>query len=149
MPKRPVQSRFPVSLYATPSSAHRDVFYTVPRAGHLMAGPEHHIQREHFPGHELIFCLHGRGWVRIAGRTHSVSRGQFVWINCHRPHEHGAVKSDPWEVYWVRIEGPQLEQMCSILGVAENPVFDRFDRAAANPLFRELFELIPSNAPEA
>jgi AraC-like DNA-binding protein len=149
MPKRPRMTRYPVSLYSTPSPAHQEVFYTVPRAGHLIAGPEHHIQREHFPGHELIFCLHGRGWVRIGGRTHSVNRGQFVWINCHRPHEHGAVKSDPWEVYWVRIEGPQLEQMCSILSVADDPVFDRFDGAAAGPLFRELFELIPSNAPEA
>jgi AraC family transcriptional regulator, arabinose operon regulatory protein len=146
---RPASSQFPVSLYATPSPAHQDVFYTVPRAGHLVAGPEHHIQRGHFPGHELILCLNGRGWVRIAGRTHPVKRGDFVWINCHRPHEHGAVKSDPWEVYWVRVEGPKLERMCSILSVSANPVFNSFNASAAVPMFRELFRLIRGNAPEA
>lgn len=149
MPARAVENRFPVSLYATPSPRHQHVFYTAPRAGHLIAGPEHHIQRDHFPGHELILCLRGRGWARIAGRTHPVKRGDFVWINCHRPHEHGAVKSDPWEVYWVRIEGPRLEPMCNILSVGANPVFTGFDRAAAVPLFRELFALIASDAPEA
>ncbi len=149
MPKRSVRNRFPISLFATPSPAHQAVFYTVPRAGHLIAGPEHHIRREHFPGHELILCLRGRGWVRVAGRICQVKRGDFVWINCHRPHEHGAIRADPWEVFWVRIEGPRLEQMCSILTAQASPIFDRFDRAAAVPVFRELFQLIASNAPEA
>jgi AraC family transcriptional regulator, arabinose operon regulatory protein len=145
----PASSRFPVSLYATPNPAHQDVFYTAPRAGHLIAGPEHHIRRGHFPGHELILCLRGQGWVRIGGRTHPVKRGDLVWINCHRPHEHGAVKSNPWEVYWVRIEGPKLEPMCSILSVWANPVFSRFNAAAAAAVFREVFDLIRGNAPEA
>jgi len=149
MPRRRPENQFPISLYATPNPLHQDVFYTVPRAGHLIAGPEHHIQREHFPGHELILCLRGGGWVRIAGRTHRVKRGQFVWINCHRPHEHGAIKSDPWEVYWLRIEGPRLEQMCNILSTTANPVFTSFDRVGAVPIFHELFALIPSDAPEA
>lgn len=149
MPKRPRKTHYPVSLYATPSPAHREVFYTVPRAGHVVAGPEHDIQREHFPGHELILCLRGRGWVQVAGRTHPVSRGQLAWINCRRPHHYGPVKTDPWEVYWVRMEGPQLEPMCSILEVTANPVFEHFDGAAAAPVFREIFELIPSDAPEA
>lgn len=149
MTVRTTENRFLISLYATPSPLHQDVFYTVPRAGHLIAGPEHHIRRDHFPGHELILCLRGSGWARIAGRTHRVKRSEFVWINCHRPHEHGADRSDPWEVYWIRIEGPRLERMCNILSVAANPVFTGFDRAGAEPLFREIFGLIAGNAPEA
>lgn len=149
MPAHPLENQFPISLYATPNPLHRDVFYTIPRAGHLIAGPNHHIQREHFPGHELILCLRGSGWVRIAGRTSRVRPGDFVWINCHRPHEHGAIRSDPWEVYWVRIEGPRLEQMCNILSVTSSPVLSAFDLESAVPIFQELFTLIPSNAPEA
>jgi AraC-like DNA-binding protein len=149
MPERAARSRFPISLYATPSTAHQDVFYTALRAGHLIGGPDHHIRRDHFPGHELILCLRGRGYVRVAGRTHPVGPGNFVWINCHRPHEHGAVKAHPWEVYWVRIEGPRLEAMCNILSVTSNPVFKEFDRATAAPLFREIFRLMKSDAPEA
>lgn len=149
MAKRRALSRFPVSLYATPSPAHRDVFYTVARAGHLVAGPEHNIERDHFPGHELILCLKGRGWVRVRGRRFPVESGDLVWINCHQPHEYGAEKTSPWEVFWVRLEGPRLEQMCIILSVEDNPAFEGIDPAAAATLFRELFQLIPSSSPEA
>jgi AraC family transcriptional regulator, arabinose operon regulatory protein len=147
MPSQTTKSRFPISLYATPSPAHRDVFYTVLRAGHLIGGPEHRVRRDHFPGHELLLCLRGRGYVRVAGRTHHVSRGEFVWINCRIPHEHGALKSDPWEVLWIRIEGPRLEAMCNILSITVSPVFNGFDRATAVPVFREIFRLMKSDAP--
>lgn len=145
----PPSNRFPISLYATPNPAHQAVFYTVPRAGHLLAGPEHHIQRDHYPGHELILCLRGKGWTRIAGRTHQVRRGDLVWINCHHPHEHGAVKDDPWEVYWIRAEGPRLAQLAELLGVRATPVITGLDLRRAVPLFKELFRVISSDAPEA
>jgi AraC family transcriptional regulator, arabinose operon regulatory protein len=147
MPLR--KNRFPVSLYATPNAVHQDVFYTVPRAGHLIGGTEHHVQREHFPGHELILCLRGRGFVRVQGRRHAVEAGQFVWVNCHHPHEHGADGRDPWEVLWVRVEGPRLARICSILSADSAPVFAGFNRRAAEPRYREVFELMASDAPEA
>lgn len=149
MRSKPRKSSFPTSLFATPNPVHQDVFYTVPRAGHLIGGPDHLIRRNHFPGHELILCLQGQGYVRVAGNIHSVKSGQLVWINCHHPHEHGAVKEDPWEVYWVRIEGPRLARMCDILSVTEAPVFLGFDLPAAKPLYEEIFRLMPDNAPEA
>jgi len=142
-------SHFPISLFATPGPQFQDVFYTVPRAGHLVGGVDHHIRRDHFPGHELILCLRGRGFVRIAGRTHPVSRGQFVWINCHHAHEHGAITADPWEVYWVRAEGPRLAKISEWLAVSAAPVFADFDRAAAEPIYRDLFRLVAGNAPDA
>ncbi|MFM2132580.1 MAG: hypothetical protein RL646_1783, partial [Verrucomicrobiota bacterium] len=73
------ETRFLVSLHSTPAPAHQDVFYTVPRAGHLQASPSHRIRRDHYPGHELILCLAGRAWTRVAGRTHAVRAGDFVW----------------------------------------------------------------------
>lgn len=143
------KSRFPISLYATPHAAHQDIFYTVPRAGHLVGGADHHIQREHYPGHELILCLRGHGFVRVQGRRHPVQAGEFVWINCHRPHEHGAEKSDPWEVLWVRIEGPGLARICSILSAQSTPVFTGFQRKAAEALYREIFELMQRNTSDS
>jgi AraC-like DNA-binding protein len=145
----PVESRFPVSLYATPSSAHQDVFYTVPRGGHVIAGPDHHIRRDHFPGHELIFCLRGKGWARIAGRTHKVGMGDLVWINCHHPHEHGAVPDDPWEVLWIRVEGPRLAQMSELISVRENPVISTGEVETAKKIYGELFQWISAESPES
>lgn len=141
------ENSFPVSLHSTPSPLHQEVFYTVPRAGHLIAGRSHHIQRKHFPGHELILCLRGRGWTRIEGQLHKVEPGDLLWINCHHPHEHGAEAQDPWAVYWIRAEGPRLAQISEMLAVRESPVIRGLDFKSARRLFVELFELIAADAP--
>ena len=141
-----MKTRFPVSLYSTASPAHQEVFYTVPRAGHMIGGPDHRIRREHFPGHELIYCLKGAGYVRIEGVTHRVGPGELAWVNCHRPHEHGAVKADPWEVLWIRVEGPRLDRMCTMLSASADPVFRVPDPSA---VYQEIFALLASGAPDA
>lgn len=139
-------TRFPISLYSTVNPVHQEVFYTVPRAGHMIGDVDHHIRREHFPGHELIYCLKGAGWVRVEGVTHRVSPGELAWINCHHPHEHGALAEAPWEVVWVRVEGPRLEQMCTMLSAAANPVIAIPDPSA---IYREIFGLLESDEPES
>lgn len=139
-------TRFPVSLYHTANPVHQDVFYTVPRAGHMIGGPDHHIRREHFPGHELIYCLRGTGYARIEGVTHRVGPGELAWINCHHPHEHGADRSDPWEVFWIRVEGPRLERMCTMLSANTNPVFPV---PSPEAIYRELFSLLENDAPDS
>ena len=149
MPARRKSTRIPVSLFATPSPLHEEIFYTVVRAGHLIGGPDHHIRREHYPGHEIILCLRGRGFIAVAGRRHPVEAGQLVWANCHRPHEHGAVAGDPWELYWVRIEGPRLSRVAEVLEVESAPVFVEFDCEAAAAIYREIFALMEDRRPEA
>lgn len=149
MPPRLAPTSLPTSLFATPSALHAELFYTVVRAGHLIGGPDHHIQRPHYPGHELILCLRGRGFTRIGGRRHLVGARQLVWTNCHRPHEHGAIASDPWELYWMRIEGPRLDRMAAVLEVESAPVFSGFDFAEAGRIFRAVFALMKEQRAEA
>ena len=149
MPARPKTTRVPISLFATPSPLHEEIFYTVLRAGHLIGGPEHHIQRDHYPGHEIILCLRGRGYCAIGGRRHPVAAGQLVWADCHRPHEHGAVAADPWELYWLRMEGPRLSRVAEVLEVESQPVFVGFDSDAAALIYRQIFALMEDRSPEA
>lgn len=141
-------SKFVVSLFATPHAAHQKVFYTVPRAGHLVGGADHHVKRNHFPGHELILCLKGEGFVRVRGRRYAVRAGELVWVNCHQPHEHGANPLNPWEVYWLRIEGPQLEAICRMLSVTDAPVFPEFESTEAAVLYRRIFDWMEQDVPE-
>ncbi|MDZ4287441.1 MAG: AraC family transcriptional regulator [Prosthecobacter sp.] len=114
---------FLTNLYATPADWQRDLFHSVVRAGHLQAGYEHRIQRETYPGHELILSLSGRGWVQVVGKRHEVPPGSLVWINCHHPHAYGAAAKDPWELYWLRMEGRSLDRIAEILEVRSFPVF--------------------------
>lgn len=149
MPPRTEPTTVPISLFATPSELHTELFYTVLRAGHLIGGPDHHIQRDHYPGHEIILCLRGRGFTAVSGRRHPVRAKQLVWTHCHRPHEHGAIVSDPWELLWIRIEGPRLDRIAEVLEVAGDPVFVGFDFTLAASLYREIFALMQQQSAEA
>ena len=148
---RPVErlAHFPVSLYATPSDVHREVFYTVVRAGLLIGGNDHHIDRDHFPGHELILCLRGQGYVHIAGRRHPVRPGDFVWVDCGHPHRHGPEADDPWEVMWVRADGLRLSQIANLLGIEAQPIFPGMEVSRLQDWYEHIFALMRSNAASA
>jgi AraC-like DNA-binding protein len=147
MPVPTSETLFLQNLYATPADWQRDLFYSVVRAGHLKGGTDHRIQRETYPGHELILCLRGRGWVQIAGKRHDVAPQELVWVNCHHPHAYGAVSKDPWELYWVRVEGRALDRLAQLLEVRSMPVLGGFDAAGAAVEFERSFQYLDGNRP--
>ncbi|MBE7493468.1 MAG: AraC family transcriptional regulator [Verrucomicrobiaceae bacterium] len=147
MPSLFQETVFLKNLYATPADWQRDLFYSVVRAGHLRAGIDHRIERETYPGHEIILCLSGRGWLRIAGKKHDVSAGQLVWVNCHHPHAYGAVSRDPWELYWLRIEGRPLDRISELLQIRSQPVFDKLNARAAAIEFERAFDTMTGTRP--
>lgn len=120
----PNSTQFLISLYGAPAEPLREVFLTVVRAGRLEAGPEHFIERDYYPGHELIFCREGEGWARVRGKTHRVKAGQVLWINCHHPHSYGADRRQPWKLDWVRVEGTPMDRTWKMLSAEVVPVFD-------------------------
>lgn len=149
MARRTQLTRFLVSLYATPARPNRDAFYTVVRAGHLQAGPEHRIERENYPGHELIWCRSGKGVVRVEGREVAVGPGSVAWINCHHPHAYWADPDDPWEVFWIRVEGPQLDRICTILSAQRWPVIEALAPRPMERLFQRIFKQMQSRQADA
>ena len=147
MPSPPRETVFQINLHATPADWQRNLFYSVIRAGHLQAARDHRIERETYPGHEMIYCLRGQGWVRIAGRKHAVSSGQLLWVNCHHAHAYGAHVGEPWEVYWLRAEGRSLDRLAQMLQVRNEPVLDGIERAQISPCFERIFARMQSTKP--
>lgn len=142
-------AKFLLSLYHTPSEACGEVFYSVVRAGHLVAGPAHRITRDSYPGHELIYCLKGRGIARLSGRTFNIGPGQLIWVNCHHPHAYWADPANPWELYWLRFDGPHADRICKMLSPDGVPVFAGLNRALVEKVFRRVFQLMQSSQPDA
>lgn len=132
-------TRFLLSLFHTPSAETFACHHSVVRAGHLIAGPEHHIARDHYPGHELILCLRGTGEVQVQGKIWTVNAGDLVWIDCGQPHAYWAVKSDPWEVYWLRFDGPQGARWAASLAVKVHPVFAQLPLRTVRLVFDRIF----------
>jgi AraC-like DNA-binding protein len=141
------ETHFLTNLWATPAEWAQEVFCCPVRAGHLRAGVAHRIERETYPGSELILCLGGRGWVQVAGKRHEVEEGDLVWVNCSQPHAYGAVVKDPWEVYWIRAEGRDLDRLGKLAQVAGQPVLRLGDVREAALSFERVFKRMTGTRP--
>ncbi|MGY8663828.1 AraC family transcriptional regulator [Bradyrhizobium sp. UFLA05-109] len=101
------RTQFPEShQYVLPDVAWTRCAFTVLRAGKAITARDHRIQRDDYPGQDILYCTAGRGFVSSEGRTLSVGRGQLIWIANETPHAHWPDENDPWTVLWVRIDGP-------------------------------------------
>ncbi len=131
----PKETKILVSLFHTPTDASREVFYCVLRAGHLIAGLDYRQVHPNYPGHKLLLCLMGHGFIRVTGRTWPVGPGQVAWIFNHHENAHWPAEGSPWEMYWIRVEGPKLDQIYKTLAASGSPVFTRVDAAGAAAIF--------------
>ncbi|MGQ9366947.1 AraC family transcriptional regulator [Azospirillum sp. ST 5-10] len=115
--------------------------YRVLRAGHIRTGPGYRIARDNVPGHEFLFCVGGAGYVKVDNRSHRVLPGELAWLPVQWPHAHAPDRDDPWELLWLRVDGPKLDTLMAVLAVRAEPVF-RFARPAE---VRGLFDAVLSH----
>ena len=111
--------RIPVSRSHLPSASGRPVFNVVLRSGHfLFQGGEREWRVT--PGHELFYCLSGRGCVLSEKRLFRVDPFELAWLS--GPTAYWADQA-PWEILWMRVDGHHVEQTCEVLSVPQGPVF--------------------------
>lgn len=151
MPQNRGETRIPLSLFHTPTEVSQQLFYSVLRAGHIVSAPGYRIARRHYPGHEFLLCLRGKGFIQVFNRTWPVVERQIAWIDCSHPHSHWPDKIAPWEIYWIRVEGGNLNQVYLALAVDSAPVFSGFNMDSIGGIYQEIFQLLrdPSGAMEA
>ena len=130
------------SHFHTPSALSQLLFHTVLRAGRLETAPDYAVERLFHPGHDLLLCLRGRGFVRVGGKTFPVAAGQLAWIDCRAPHAHWPDAGAPWELYWLRADGKQTRACAQALNVSEQPLFDLRDTDDAVAIFERIFVLL-------
>ena len=61
--------------------------------------------------------------MRSHGHTWEVKPGDALWMNCYHPHRYTSATRDPWEYYWVRCEGSQLDHVWKLILAAGGPAF--------------------------
>lgn len=142
MTKAPHETKILVSLFHTPTDAGREVFYSVLRSGHLISGQDYRRVHPNYPGHKLLLCLKGNGFVRVNGRDWPVARGQIAWIFNDDENAHWPAEGSPWEMYWIRVIGPQMDQIYRILTSTGSPVFGGIDMTVASAVYRRIFRIL-------
>jgi AraC-like DNA-binding protein/mannose-6-phosphate isomerase-like protein (cupin superfamily) len=129
-------------LQHAPNDAARSAFWCVVRAGHGGAIAGDSFSRDTYPGHELFLCLRGHAQVRSHGHTWEVKPGDALWMNCYHPHRYTSAVRDPWEYYWVRCEGSQLDHVWKLILAAGGPVAPGCDTREKRALFERIFALL-------
>ena len=147
MPRARTQTKHVRSVIYAPTDHCLEAFYSVMRAGHVQAGPDHHFERDNHPGHEIILCLKGKGHARIGGRHYEVTPGAAIWINGHHPHAFWADADDPWEVYWLLFEGPRLEHVWRMFMDGGGPVVHGCDATQKKLIFEHILALLEDPQP--
>jgi AraC-like DNA-binding protein len=69
-----------------------------------------------------------------------VEAGQWLWVDGRKAHRYGAVEEDPWEVLWVRMEGPRLNRLSGLLGVEGAAVWGARRLEEARAVYGRVFE---------
>lgn len=57
----------------------------------------------------FLFCIEGRGWVDLSGKQSELVSGSVAILPPHKPHGYGADAARPWTLWWMHLEGTQVE----------------------------------------
>jgi len=59
----------------------------------------------------LIYCLEGRGSVKIKNQEYEIKPGNFFIIPCGVPHKYAADQRLPWTIYWAHFKGTNTNKL--------------------------------------
>lgn len=88
----------------------------------------------------LLYCVEGKGEIRLKETIHAVSADQFFIIPAGMPHAYHSDEQLPWSIYWIHFSGSKASHFtrfaCQSIPIARGKnsrISDRID------LFSEIF----------
>lgn len=63
----------------------------------------------------LIYCIDGKGELKINKKKLCISGGSFFVIPVNIPHTYKADENDPWTIYWIHFKGTQSNAIANLL----------------------------------
>lgn len=86
--------------------------------GYYPQARHHYCKRETSIGqYVLIYCVNGKGYYTLNGRTWTINPGQFFILPPGTAHEYGADEKEPWTIYWIHFRGTLSAEYCrNIIG---------------------------------
>ena len=126
-----------------PSEHGRGLFWYVHNGAHWQCGPGYGCDRKAFFAHQIMFTVKGQGTGTYEGRPFSAGPDSAVLMDLARPHSYWADPRDPWEMYWVRFDGPGVAALFeALLRAHGSPVFPVVSAQRMSAEFEALFGLL-------
>jgi AraC-like DNA-binding protein len=121
--------------------------FTVLRAGHLKAMPGAALSRNRHAGQDILFCRAGEGEIESSGRRFPVRGGQVAWLANEALHGHRAAVIHPWELLWLRLDGPGAASVRTLLFGENEHVHGAVDTERLEAWFQRLFAVLERRDP--
>ncbi len=129
------------------SAQTRDLYWHATDAAHWTTGPRFGCVREGFPGHQLMFIVGGSGSGPYLGESWRARAGQAVLMDLRLPHEYHSDPEDPWEMYWVIVDGPDIDAHFQAITLGEGAVVPFASRPGIARTFSRLFAAMQGQRP--
>lgn len=101
----------------------------------------HYRERENGADqHILIYCIDGKGWVRIENTIYDLGPGNFIIIPSKTSHTYSADEKSPWTIYWVHFRGKITDEIIKLLIETNKGFMNKVDyHEKRNRLFEEIY----------
>lgn len=111
-------------------------------AGYFPEASFHYVERaQGSPEAILIFCVDGKGWLRVGGAGYAVGSGQAAIVLPGQPHAYGASEDQAWSIYWCHAAGSGAACLAALaVERSGSPVVAISDHARLAGLFREIID---------
>jgi AraC family transcriptional regulator, arabinose operon regulatory protein len=91
--------------------------------GQITRGLGHHFERETIDEYIMLYCVEGRGWLRIGSQTFLIGPHDLCFVLTGHAHGYGADDRDPWTIHWAHFNGHQAAPFVDLIGAsAQSPV---------------------------
>jgi AraC-like DNA-binding protein/mannose-6-phosphate isomerase-like protein (cupin superfamily) len=80
--------------------------------GYYPKAKYHYRERLHGSDQDiLIYCMEGKGLVKIKDKEYNIKPGNFIIIPTGVPHKYAADERSPWTIYWVHFKGANTHSL--------------------------------------
>lgn len=130
------------------SERSRALWWYVHDGAHWRCQTTYGCKRSSYPGFQFMFMVGGRGTGGYQGKPWSAEKGHVVLMDLRQPHWYWADPNDPWEMFWLRFDGPGIAAIVdSILDTAGSPVIPFGSEKNLRRDFAALFSIMKRRPP--
>lgn len=90
--------------FHTASETARNMFFYVRCVGQYQCDGQYAVKRQSYDSYLILHVLRGNGYCDLDGRRVPLEEGNFVLIDCYKPHRYGTETG--WEILWLHFDGP-------------------------------------------
>ena len=88
-------------------------------AGHFRSST-HSLELRQIKETVLIYCVNGKGWVKLNDRKYAVKKGSLFICPPNIPHGYGCDPDSGWDIWWVHCGGGRVTEYCKEAELSEN-----------------------------